>query len=200
MRPTILAVVRVLTGLFFVASGLAKLFDTHAFVEIAQQYAARPLASFAVILPPLEFMLGAMLVSGQHVYTAAQWVVSLTSLFTLVYTYGLLTKGITDCGCFGNVEFMKLPPWGLYVRNAVLIGAVLWIASSSMHAAGKSHITGAREVALVLLGAAAFLTAGMSYKGPLLKQQPQAASTWHWQPRNARSPILRPVKPFFTIR
>src|SRR5690606_4197021 len=54
MRPTILAVVRVLTGLFFVASGLAKLFDTHAFVEIAQQYAARPLASFAVILPPRQ--------------------------------------------------------------------------------------------------------------------------------------------------
>src|SRR5690606_16451947 len=144
-----------------------------------------PLASFAVILPPMEFMLGAMLVSGRHVYAAAQWVVSLTLLFTLVYTYGLLTKGITDCGCFGNVEFMKLPPWGLYLRNAVLMGAALWVASSSKRAAGNPRIIGAREIALTLLGAAAFLTAGMSYKGPLLKQQQQAASTWHWQPRSA---------------
>lgn len=185
MNRSMVHIARVLLGLFFIASGLAKLIDTQAFVRVAAQYVPANVSAAAVALPPLELVLGLLLMLDLWTRQVAGMVTGFVLLMTALYTTGLLKDGITDCGCFGNVQFMKLPPWGLYLRNAVLV-----VLSATV--AAKAPATGWFEVialpagtaklgAVGLLGAMGFLLAGVSYHRPLFHQR-IAANLWGGYP------------------
>lgn len=46
--------------------------------------------------------------------------------FTIIYTYGLITRNIHNCGCFGNIAFINDGPILLYSKNFILISLGCW--------------------------------------------------------------------------
>ena len=85
----------------------------------------------ARVLPILEAVLGAFLVSG----VGLRWVASITSALLLVFI-GAMTRALIlhiqiKCGCFGNdeplddLDFASRQQPSLFSRSAVTIGAFL---------------------------------------------------------------------------
>ena len=177
MKTKALHTARIGIALVFIVSGFAKALDTQTFVALVRQYVASDMAIAAVAIPPVEFVLGLCLLLGYQPRQTAGTLAWLTLLFTLVYSYGLVTKGITDCACFGSMQRLKLPPWGFYLRNALLLAGGFWVASAHPphQAMPALRIRGAIAI---LLGAAVFLIAGISLHGPIRKTSPMDNRQW----------------------
>lgn len=47
------------------------------------------------------------------------------AFFTAIYTFGLLSEGIEECGCFGDTGLLSSTPAALYLRNAVMMCMLL---------------------------------------------------------------------------
>ncbi|SEN71764.1 DoxX protein [bacterium A37T11] len=164
--------VRILIAAVFIASGLTKVVNTHDFVETAKQYAPDDLAKAAVILPPIEVLLGLSLLLGVALRSMLSSIILLTAFFTLVYSYGLFFKGITDCGCFGSVEWLKLAPWAVYLRNSLILVGALWLQRQypveESIIRSLQHSQQSLQIGLGMIGAAAFTIAGLSFDAPLM--------------------------------
>lgn len=171
MKTKALHIVRIGIALIFITSGFAKVLDTQAFVTLVRQYMPGDLAVIAVAIPPVEAMLGLCLLLGYQLREIAGTLGWLTLFFTIVYSHGLVTKGITDCACFGSSKNLQLPPWGLYLRNALLLAGSFWVANSYPPHREAVPAVRIRGAITILFGAAAFLLAGMSLNGPLLRNR-----------------------------
>lgn len=175
-KTTISQCMRILIGLLFAVSGITKVIDTRSFAAIAAQYAEGGLiTAMAVLLPAVELLLGLSLILDFHTRPAVAAVAILTLFFTAVFAYGYFFKGVEDCGCFGPVQWLKLPPWAVFLRNAVIIVLGLWLYSRY---GVKTAGTGEAEdfyrykiTALLVIGALAFTVAGVSYRSPYFQKQ-----------------------------
>ncbi|GGC21216.1 hypothetical protein GCM10011386_11440 [Parapedobacter defluvii] len=177
MKTKALPIVRIGIALVFLTSGFAKVLDTQAFVALVHRYVPGNLAVMAVVIPPVEAMLGLCLLLGYQPREIAGTLAWLTLAFTLVYSYGLVTKGITDCACFGSVKNLQLPPWGVYIRNTLLLMGGFWMASAYPAHREAAPVNRIRGAIVLLFGAAAFLLAGMSFDGPLRRNR---VDNPHW--------------------
>ena len=103
----VVLVVRVLVGLVFVVSALMKAAEITAFATLISMYgivkepgAVLTLASVIVLA---EAALGGLALAGIRWRGATQGLILLMLAgFTAVFAYGLIARGITDCGCFGS--------------------------------------------------------------------------------------------------
>lgn len=171
MKTKALPIVRIGIALVFLTSGFAKVLDTQAFVALVHRYVPGDLAVMAVVIPPVEAMLGLCLLLGYQPREIAGTLTWLTLVFTLVYSYGLVTKGITDCACFGSVKNLQLPPWGVYIRNALLLTGSFWVANAYPPHREAVPLGRIRGAIAILSGASLFLLAGMSLNGPLRRNR-----------------------------
>src|SRR5690606_28898770 len=127
-------------------------------------------AEFAGLIPLTELLWGCCLLVQYRTKPIAVMLAFFTAGLTIVYTYGLFFKGITECGCFGQVEWLKLPPWGVYLRNGLLMVGLLWLwqgaedrahtaeAASDPPRAGRDR----KAAVLVIVGGAALFMTGSS--------------------------------------
>lgn len=172
MKTKISTALALVLGLLFVFSGVTKLLDVQSFVLLVSGY---PLFSFvsplAMIIPPLEILLGAGLLLLMYTKRLALITAGVLVFFTAVYLYGYYSVGISDCGCFGGLGFLDSSPTVVVIRNLTLIAASLFIwktgtltyYSKQMKAKKYSLYTGA-----VLF----FVLAFISSNNPLMKQEP----------------------------
>ena len=80
---------------------------------------------------------------------------------TAVFAYGVLCRGVGDCGCFGAESPLNGPPAAAFLRNAallVLTGAV-WLGGSDDASCGPA----VRRTFLAAMSAGAFLC-GWSFR------------------------------------
>jgi|GEM_PF-5358551 len=187
MKTNAVHIVRIGIALVFLTSGLAKVLDTQAFVTLVRQYVPGDLAVMVVIIPPVEAILGICLLLGYQSREIAGTLAWLTLFFTIVYSYGLVSKGITDCACFGSTKNLQLPPWAVYVRNVLLLAGSFWVANTSPTRWETAPIDRARGAIAILFGAAAFLLAGISLDGPIRRNRVDNPQ-WLGLPRN-RTPF-----------
>lgn len=171
MKTKVFHIVRIGIALVFITSGFAKVLDTQAFVALVRQYVPGDLAIVAVIIPPVEAILGLGLLLGYQSREIAGTLAWLTLFFTIVYSYGLVSKGITDCACFGMAKKLQLPPWAVYVRNVLLLAGSFWVANTYPSCQEAAPIDRIRGAIAILFGAAAFLLAGMSLDGPVRRNR-----------------------------
>ncbi len=176
MKHISLHIIRVLLGLLFIISGLTKVIDTGSFVSTAWQYIPGALVTaVAVVLPAIEIVLGLMMMLSFGVRKAAATILVLTIGFTLIFAYGYWVKDITDCGCFGRAEWRKLPPWAVFLRNALIILAALWIfyrfEESPAETREEKELLRYKVITLLCLAPAAFTVAGVSYKSPYFQKE-----------------------------
>ena len=140
MKPAV-TIVRLLTGLLFIFSGLVKAIDPlglaykmQEFFEVwGQSNALKPMMnaldsyaiSFSIIMITLEVVVGlALLLGWQKRLTV--WILLLLMLFfTFLTSFVLFTGKIRACGCFGDC--IPLTPIQTFTKDIVLLLFVLFL-------------------------------------------------------------------------
>ena len=114
-----------IVGLVFLLSSFAKASDSGYFASILLQYGSLYVQFLAPIIILTEAFLGLLLFFFPK--TRMFSVFSLIFLFivTAGYAYGVVFKGIEDCGCFGRLKFLSSSPIIVFARNTVLIVLLL---------------------------------------------------------------------------
>ena len=114
-----------IVGIVFLLSSFAKASDSGYFASILSQYGSPFMQFLAPIIILTEAFLGLLLFFFPK--TRMISISSLTFLLvvTVGYAYGVIFKGIEDCGCFGHLKFLSSFPIIVFTRNAVLLVLLL---------------------------------------------------------------------------
>jgi hypothetical protein len=158
--------IRFILGAVFIVSGVAKAIDTQTFIGLIQAYDIGFLAYAAIIIPPLEILLGLFFWFNIEIKTAALIMMISTVLFSVVFLEVLLTKGIKDCGCFGSIKFLQMPPWGTVLRNILIVSGAYFLYKFPPPASAAN--TKIKFVIVAIIGFAAFTVSAVSYTKPLI--------------------------------
>ena len=112
----------IVLGLIFLFSAFAKAWDAEAFADMLLQYGPQWFSIGAPIIIMAESVLGMALVLQIKTRWSAIFADCFLVIVSAIFAYGVLAKGIQDCGCFG--VFSKLftgKPWVTFVRNALFV-------------------------------------------------------------------------------
>lgn len=115
-------------GLVLVFAGTAKLSGRDAWRAQARALGAPPWV--AAVLPPVEVVLGAVLVFGLGSPWAALAAAGLLTAFTVAVVVRLARGQRPPCACFGRVASRPIGPLTV-VRNVVLVGLAVAAAVAS---------------------------------------------------------------------
>jgi len=114
-----------ISGLLFLISGTAKAIDISVFSNIITQYGFENLQFISPLIILAEVSVGLLLVFQVLQKWSAFFGVVLVAGFTIVYSYGVIFKGIEDCGCFGKITALNTSPVITFLRNAILLYLLL---------------------------------------------------------------------------
>jgi uncharacterized membrane protein YphA (DoxX/SURF4 family) len=118
-------------GIIFLMSAVPKLRHPRGFVLAVLEYRVLPPRFswlYARLVPPLEFLLALLFLTGTAVRSAA--VVTSVLLLSFIAAVGInLARGRDlDCHCFGKATTRPIG-WGLLLQDAALLGAAIAIAT-----------------------------------------------------------------------
>lgn len=117
---------RLSVGGLFIYAGILKVSAPLPFADSIVGFQVVPPLLVSVIalgLPPLEILLGAMLVSGWQARAASLGVLILSVLFFLILVQALVRGLQVDCGCFGSGPPSLLKTWMAAGRDVLFIAA-----------------------------------------------------------------------------
>lgn len=98
---------QVLLGVVFIYAGLPKIISPEDFVESVENYRILPRILthiFAIYLPYLEVICGAMLIIAPRKKGATLILLSLLTVFILAILQAIIRGLDIDCGCFGDAS------------------------------------------------------------------------------------------------
>jgi hypothetical protein len=141
-------------GTIFLASAVPKLRHPKGFVLAVLEYRILPprLSWFyARLLPPLEFLLALLLLTGTAVRSAA--VVTSLLLLSFMAAVGInLTRGRhLDCHCLGKATRRPIG-WRLLLEDGALLGAAMAVAAVRSHWVAPASWSVFRLLGLVQAG------------------------------------------------
>ncbi len=161
-------ILRLVTALVFIFSGLVKAIDPVGFSFKLEEYFspsvfnlpfleewALPLAVFIVLV---EVLLGVALLIGYRLKLTLSLLIALCVFFAFLTFYSAYFQVVTDCGCFGDA--MKLTPWQSFWKDIVLL-VFLLVLYKAYYKENPSS-TKAKTISLIAVG---LITIGLSAKG-----------------------------------
>lgn len=110
-------------GLIFLISAFAKAWDAESFSDMLLQYGPQWFSIGTPIIISIEVILAIALLLRIYPMRTAFCADCFLVIVSIIFAYGVLAKGIEDCGCFG--AFSKLfvsKPWMTFVRNILFLG------------------------------------------------------------------------------
>lgn len=118
-------------GIIFLVSAVSKLRHPKGFVLAVLEYRILPARLswfYARLLPPLEFLLALLLLTGTAVRSAA--IVTSVLLLSFIAAVGinLSRDRDLDCHCFGKATRRPIG-WSLLLQDAALLGAAVAVAA-----------------------------------------------------------------------
>jgi len=116
----------IIVGVVFLVSGIGKTIDSKQFANLISDYGFSWFISAAPLIIIAEVFLGLCLILNFHRKLLSYATLSALIIFSVVYIYASTVKGISDCGCFGSIKILNLPPIAAYIRNFVLIGLLVF--------------------------------------------------------------------------
>ena len=123
--------IRLVLGGVFVYAGAVKIAAPQVFADSIATYQFAPAALINLIalsLPPLEVLMGLVLLSGFKKRAANFSILLLMSMFLIFLAQALLRGLNVDCGCFGGGEPSKWKPWISLGRDILI-----WIAAFALY-------------------------------------------------------------------
>ena len=144
---------RVYLGLVFVIASWHKIMAPEIFALDVATYQLLPLWSingFALILPWVELLAGAMLILGLRVRAAALLVLCMMLSFTLALLWALHLGLDMACGCFASQAATTDDPlsWHTLVRDLVWFSLALYVLTLDQAPLGLDRIFLNRKVSL----------------------------------------------------
>jgi uncharacterized membrane protein YphA (DoxX/SURF4 family) len=135
-KNLVVNVCRVVFGLTFVFSGVAKTVDPWGTaIKIGEYLSVYGVAgvgegvrmALAIAFCAAELMLGLVMTFGVKTRLASVFAVVVMVFFTVVTFLSATWLPVDDCGCFGDA--VKLSPWASFGKNVVLLGLalVVWL-------------------------------------------------------------------------
>jgi uncharacterized membrane protein YphA (DoxX/SURF4 family) len=125
-----LLLLRLVIGGAFLYAGYLKVRDGVAFADSIASFKILPPAGINLLamgLPPLEMILGVMLVTGWRVRVASLGVLVLSIIFAFALGQALMRGLQVDCGCFGSGKPSTLKTFLGLGRDVLLIAASSWL-------------------------------------------------------------------------
>ena len=124
------AILRILIGFIFLASGIEKLISPYQnFLYVIQAYELFPsslekMAAFTV--PWVELFVGVFLILGLWINLSLKGALVLFGCFVVIVGQALLRKlPIDQCGCFG--ESIHIPPKFIIVFDSFMLLMIFWL-------------------------------------------------------------------------
>jgi hypothetical protein len=116
-----------LIGGIFLYAGSISIRSPQAFADSVVGYQLLPTVAInplALVLPPMEMAVGALLIAGWPRRTATFSALFLTLIFIVALSSALARGLVIDCGCFGRGAPSRSAMWFSLGRD-VLLGALL---------------------------------------------------------------------------
>lgn len=178
MKNKLFHILIFLFGAFYLFSGTIKIIDIDNFLYLIKSYQIRFFIYAAPVIPVVELCIGVLFIFRKRLKEVLVLSISLLVFFTLIFTYGHFTQSISDCGCFGGVDFLKMSPATFYIRNGLLITLSFYLYSSVKEIKNEKKFSVAQIIglSLILLVAATFVVL-KSNLGDYLKERPYDKST-----------------------
>lgn len=111
-----------LLGLMFLVSAFAKAWDADNFAHMLLQYGPKWFTIGVPLIIMTECLLGMSLLLRVRPRVSACAADMFLICVSAIFAYGVLAKGIEDCGCFGALSKLYTGrPWMTFARNAVFI-------------------------------------------------------------------------------
>lgn len=157
-------------GIVFLFSGMLKAADSAHFADIMSQYGFVCLGYAAPCIILGEIILGLALLFRVFVRPATWITLSFLIGVTIIFAYGVLVRGITDCGCFGHFTILNSHPWLTFLRNTVF--AALLVGSLAFPPEQKELNLSILSFSALVLGVAAYLCGFSLHGAQILKSRP----------------------------
>lgn len=111
----------VIVGIFFLISGIGKVFSTAAFSDLIFQYGLGYMMILSPLIVVIEILLGLFLILliKPRRYSFLSFI--LLVIFTAAYAYAHFRNGVDDCGCFGSMQPSGIPVIFSFIRNILLL-------------------------------------------------------------------------------
>lgn len=155
-------VLSILLAVVLLVSGFAKAADAAYFSNII--YNTFHLSWLAFLAPALilvEIALGLLLLMQWR----QRWVAIATGAMliavTIIYIIGVTGFGMTNCGCFGHLRWLNLPPAGTIIRNLAMLGVCVLLTQTQTKTKTKTICWWVLPIALTI---AAFMS-GYTMRG-----------------------------------
>ena len=180
-EPIVIMILRILLGCVFIFSGFTKAIDPVAncyqfndyFLSFNMDFMQLFSMVFAYGLTIVELTLGIMMLFRIKMRLTSVVYLLFMCFFLLLtawlalaehleVNYGYDFGVVKDCGCFGNLDIVKLPVWATYARNALLL--LLLIAGMEKNADPKPDLF--RSGVLAVGVAAALFVSGYTFEPP----------------------------------
>lgn len=153
---------RFLVGVVFLLSALLKAIDTAAFADLMGQYGFAWLGFGAPMLIFLEYAIGVLLIFDIYPRIISIIAACFLCAVSLIYLYGVVAIGITDCGCFGPLTWLNTKPWLTFTRNAILL---TFLIPSMLQPQQGSQLTTAAVLFMAIIGIVIMFMCGFSLRG-----------------------------------
>jgi uncharacterized membrane protein YphA (DoxX/SURF4 family) len=120
-------VLRVISGIVFIVSGAAKMWDIYGFSNVVRGYGILPeslVVPVSIIIPFAEFVLGTTLLMNFYSRAASLLLFVMVIVFTGLSAMKYFSGNTSNSGCFGKLIDRNINP-NLLVENAALVVALL---------------------------------------------------------------------------
>ncbi len=114
---------RILFGLTFIFSGIAKIINVADFQYTIEKFALIPdlfAPTLSYLIPIIETVIGFFLIFNFYPLIIVQFSIYLILFFTSVIIVKVLEGGDLSCGCFGSLSTNKIDEWTI-MRNVVFL-------------------------------------------------------------------------------
>jgi len=152
-------------GLILLLSGFVKAFDVTGFAEQIGQYGFQNINFVAPLIVVIELILGICLLLRIRIKVISLLSLLMIFLFTLLYGYALFSHKMYECGCFGKIEFLKLPPAITIAKNIILM---IWLLLIYKYQENKTVAKYKYLIAITLVVCGSFIS-GFSFHPDKIK-------------------------------
>ena len=160
----ILNVYSVIIGIFFIISGIGKVFDTAAFGNLIYQYGLGYLMILSPLIAITEILIGLFLILLINPKRYSLFSFVLLIIFTISFAYAYFKHGVNDCGCFGSILHSDISPFFSFIRNFILLmmSLIVWLKYPKEE---FKHVKWKNYIILVVMSFSIFIS-GFTYKSP----------------------------------
>lgn len=155
-------IIAILLGLIFLLSGVGKMLNVIQFQDLINQLGLAWLHLFAPLVIWIEIALAFTFIFQICLKQVSLISIILLLIFTGIYTFGYVVKGITDCGCFGVFAFFTASPMFIYIRNVCMLIAANYLYFSQ-YQLKPNKSKWIKIIAIILAVTVAFIT-GISFR------------------------------------